>query len=71
MAQMEWFPITEKLPNAYETVIVSTSVNDVTLAYLLPNKRWVEVDCEGFLVERKVTAWMPFPTPYEGEKDEQ
>ena len=64
MSEMRWIPVTERLPKVFKAVIVSTSGDAVTTAFMLPNKNWVDLDGEKFCVADTVVAWMPFPEPY-------
>lgn len=64
MSGMMWIPIRERLPKSFVTVIVTTSTNFVTTAYMLPNKRWVDHEGEEFCIADVVIAWMPLPEPY-------
>lgn len=65
----EWMPVSEKLPNKEELVLVTDNdsiefgklicglFGDLWLIWL--DDRWDEA--------MKVTAWMPLPEPYKGE----
>lgn len=64
MSEYGWIPVTERLPEEYATVIVTTDTNMVEPAFMLPNKRWVDDELDG--LGERVIAWMPFPEPYKG-----
>lgn len=61
--QTAWIPVGEKLPEPYESVLVSLIYQD---------KRFVSIDWvsdEGVWQEYRrsyVTAWKPLPEPYKG-----
>lgn len=71
MSEMKWIPIRERLPQPFVTVIVTTSANWVTTAYMLPNKRWADYEGEEFRIADAVTAWMPFPEAYEEDGSDE
>lgn len=64
---MKWTPVTERLPRSYETVIVATSKNMVTTAFMTINQTWIYLEGKELYVEAEVTAWMPLPEPYKEE----
>ena len=69
-AEHRWIPVTERLPKSREKVLVSTEKTVFTQVfkgiYRTPN-RWIWEHSS----IKKVAAWMPLPTPWKGEKNEQ
>ena len=69
-AEPRWIPVTERLPKSREKVLVSTEKTVFTQVfkgiYRTPN-RWIWEHSS----IKKVAAWMPLPTTWEGEKNEQ
>lgn len=69
-AEPRWIPVTERLPKSREKVLVSTEktvfVQVFKGIYRTPN-RWIWEHSS----IKKVTAWMPLPEPWKGEKNEQ
>lgn len=60
----EWIPVSERLPEKFESVLLSTQFGGVIAVCSTSNKRWVEESGRNPYVEDKVLAWMPFPEPY-------
>ena len=62
-----WIPVSERLPNSTEKVLVSAwnPVFDVPIHTEIDRHAIGE---EWFLSGKWVTAWMPLPEPYEEEK---
>ena len=68
---LEWAPVSEGLPNDYDTVLVTKIIyggeKDIDLAFYGRNA------FTGFKEENgeklTVTAWMRLPEPWEGEKE--
>ena len=68
---VEWIPVSEKLPNTYEEVIVSiiddsadSRLEETTVAWRL-DEYWIS----GNDTIGEVVAWMPLPKPY--RKDDE
>lgn len=68
MSDFGWIPVEVRLPKMYETVIVTTSTNMVTTAFMTVNKRWVYIEGTELYFKATVTAWMPLPEPYKGKE---
>lgn len=66
-----WIPITERSPKVYEKVIVTTSTNAVTIAFMTNNRRWIYLEGTECLFKAVVTAWMPLPEPYKEESEDE
>ena len=66
--EQRWIPVTERLPERADNVIICYKAGDYTLVstgrYLYKFKMWY-VDVVGDLRDG-VTAWMPLPEPYRG-----
>ena len=67
MNEMKWIPIREILPKPFATVIVTTSTNVVTTAFMTIDRRWVQIVGKEHYFKTAITAWMPFPEPYKEE----
>ena len=70
MSEMKWIPVIERLPKSFATVIVTTSTNVVTTAFMTIDRRWVQVVGTKRYFNTAITAWMPLPKPYKEESDE-
>ena len=71
MSDFGWIPVEVRLPKLYETVIVTTSANMVTTAFMNDDQKWRYIEVTERCFKAVVTAWMPFPEPYkEGSEDE-
>ena len=71
MSNFGWIPVEVRLPKVYETVIVTTSTNIVTTAFMTIDRRWVQIVGTKRYFNTAVTAWMPLPEPYkEGNEDD-
>lgn len=55
---MEWIPVTERLPEWLDYVIVHYENGNVRISMMINEKRF---SCEGLY--GKVTHWMPLPAP--------
>ena len=66
----EWIPVSERLPEYRETVLVSTSWGDVEVAARDAIKEdgtddfWDLFLDDSIVKPEQVCAWMPFPKPY-------
>lgn len=65
-----WIPVTERLPEIGVDVLVTEDTGGMKEVWI--DSRWVDDDTGRTLwyVSLNVTAWMPLPEPYKGEKDE-
>lgn len=71
MSETRWIPVEVRLPKMYETVIVTTSANAVTTAFMDDYQKWRYLEVTESCFKAVVTAWMPLPEPYmEGREDE-
>lgn len=70
MNEMKWIPVTERLPKSFETVIVTTSENVVTTAFMNDDQKWRYLEVTERCFKAVVTAWMPFPEPYKEESED-
>lgn len=68
MSDFGWIPVEVRVPKLYETVIVTTSTNLVTTAFMTVNQRWIYIEGKELYVEDAVTVWTPLPEPYKGKK---
>lgn len=68
MSDFGWIPVEARLQELYETVIVTTSTNVVTTAFMTIDRRWVQIVGTKRYFKTVVTAWMPLPKPYKGGK---
>ena len=60
----KWIPVTERLPESFETVLVYDSTGKrIEAAYMTRHKEWV-----GVVIKNEITHWMPLTEPpKEGE----
>nr|DAU01815.1 MAG TPA: Protein of unknown function (DUF551) [Caudoviricetes sp.] len=70
MSEMKWIPVEARLPKMYETVIVTTSANAVTTAFMNDDQKWRYLEVTERCFKARVTAWMPLPEPYKEESDD-
>ena len=71
MSDFGWIPVEVRLPKLYETVIVTTSANAVTTAFMNDDQKWRYLEVTERCFKSVVTARMPFPEPYkEGNEDD-
>lgn len=69
---MQWIPVTQSLPDSYETVLVTGETNGlkgVNLAFYKDRKWYRTFDWKPWKV--KIEAWMHLPEPYEGVENER
>lgn len=55
-AEPQWIPVSEKLPDALESVLVTSTHGHVYISYIVHGE---------FEYGGEVIAWMPLPKPYE------
>ncbi len=59
----KWIPVTERLPEPFEIVLVYDHTGkSINWAYMTRHREWV-----GTIVSHIVTHWMPLPEPPKGE----
>lgn len=59
MSEMKWIPVTERLPEPFEIVIIfDRKHNHVIDGYMTRHKEWI-----GVRMNHEVTHWMPLPEP--------
>ena len=68
LAEREWIPCSERLPDVDVEVLTTTDWSEVLIAWLRKGGAW-ETD-EYILASDEILAWMPLPTPYKGGEDE-
>ena len=51
----KWIPVTERLPEKYEFVLVCSKVVKMRTDFIKDNCKWYNTPC--------VTHWMPLPEP--------
>ena len=56
-----WIPVTERLPECGERVLISNGKGFVCEAYLSERKRWMRHGC--YMDYMQPTYWMPLPEP--------
>lgn len=59
----EWIPVSEGLPDPFETVwVYDATANETSAAYITIHKEWV-----GVCMSHEITHWMQPPQPPKGE----
>jgi hypothetical protein len=58
--ESKWIPVTERLPELLETVLVWSSSDGLHLASLDSRRQWMDADENP---GKKITHWMPLPHP--------
>ena len=58
----EWIPVEERLPEAYEFVLVCLPNRVITVALKSTDGTWYNIQCNEIW---KPIAWMQLPEPYE------
>ena len=61
LSKPRWIPVTERLPESGERVLVSNGKGFVCEAYLSERKRWMRHGCIVDYITP--THWMPLPEP--------
>lgn len=64
--QPHWIPVTERLPNPKDLVLVCNEFGGVHYGYFESNKRWYTANnwlADAWTVMPNVTHWMPLPEP--------
>lgn len=74
----EWIPVSERLPEMDESVLICTDKGEMTVAYHT-FKEWSEIETEWFVFgtlgfaltyeDDEVLAWMPLPKPWKGDEE--
>lgn len=70
MNEMKWISVRERLPKSFATVIVTTSTNVVTTAFMTIDRRWVQIVGTKRYFNTAITAWMSLPEPYKEESED-
>lgn len=60
----EWIPVSERLPDLFEVVLVTDETNNVFEYERRPLDEEGNVCREWSFLGRKIIAWMPLPEPY-------
>jgi len=63
-----WIPVSERLPEKYEEVIVTdVEVSDTYQSQYIGNGYW---ECDNGAFTNRIIAWMPLPEPYKAESED-
>lgn len=65
-----WISVSERLPEEYKSVLLSTNFGDVLVGFLTSSKQWLSEYVGYPYPEYKVLAWMPLPEPYKEQNDD-
>lgn len=65
-----WIPVTERLPEKHDEVLV-TVAGEIVIAWLYLDGRWRSNDCPETYLNDFITAWMPLPEPYREETEDE
>lgn len=74
-AEPQWISVSERLPNSDEYIknsgLFNVSDGDRSYSEWFSNdkQRFGEYTMAGFRIDYAVTAWMPLPNPYKGNKE--
>lgn len=68
-AEPEWIPVSERLPEKHDEVLV-TARGEVSIAWMYLDKKWRSIDMPEPMF-KDIIAWMPMPKPpkMEGEQN--
>lgn len=66
----QWIPCSERLPELDESVLATTTWNDITIAWRIGICEWFIHEGNTNAETADVIAWMPLPEPYKGGRDE-
>lgn len=66
-AERQWIPISERLPDMHDEVLV-TARGEVSIAWLYVDGKWRSNDMPQPMF-KDIIAWMPLPEPYREEGD--
>lgn len=71
-SEQRWIPVSEKMPNGQELVIVSCHDTSGDTSFDYTSSAWTTTDGEYWIVDNEinpyVVAWMELPTPWKGGK---
>lgn len=67
LAEREWIPCSERLPEVDVEVLTTTDWSDILIAWLNEDGTW-ETE-ELILANDEILAWMPLPKPYKAESE--
>ena len=65
-SEFRWIPVSERLPEKEDEVLVTTSWNNVCMAWC-DNEKWRAEYINGY-DDDEILAWMPLPEPYKGDE---
>ena len=64
MTNVEWIPISDKLPETGDSILVTYSDGEVGIVWSARPKVWGKYEKANSLIFP--VAWMPLPKPYKG-----
>ena len=63
---LRWIPVSERLPNNDEVVLVYTTYGETTDGWRFDDDGWFINGGENCHTLKDILAWMPLPAPYKG-----
>lgn len=70
--EQDWIPVSERLPEDRELVLLSTVTDDVFEGRFFDDNtdcQWYAFRTDLFVPNRVVTAWMPMPKSYKADSE--
>lgn len=68
LAERQWIPCSERLPEEDTYVLATTAWGEITMAEKLSDIAWFIYEGNANAKSDDIVAWMPLPEPYKGEQ---